>query len=253
MAKPAGPSKPAKLSRADKKLVRAGKREKRRDSFRNIRQAFTLTRKQDSRFLPVLIIAAVLGAAVAYVIVFLVTGSPYLPIPLALVFGLVAGMFVFSRRAQRSMFAQAEGQAGAAGWMLQQQLRGDWRLTQAVAGTTQLDAVHRLVGRPGVVLVGEGAPHRVRGLIAQEKKRTARVVGETPIYDITIGTGEGDMRLSKLNRYLLKLPANLSKDQVAALEKRLAALGGAKTPLPQGPMPAGAKMRNVQRTVRRRS
>jgi F0F1-type ATP synthase assembly protein I len=253
MAKPAGPSKPAKLSRADKKLIRAGKREKRRDSFRNIRQAFTLTRKQDSRFLPVLIIAAVLGAAVAYVIVFLVTGSPYLPIPLALVFGLVAGMFVFSRRAQRSMFAQAEGQAGAAGWMLQQQLRGDWRLTQAVAGTTQLDAVHRLVGRPGVVLVGEGAPHRVRGLIAQEKKRTARVVGETPIYDITIGTGEGDMRLSKLNRYLLKLPANLSKDQVAALEKRLAALGGAKTPLPQGPMPAGAKMRNVQRTVRRRS
>jgi F0F1-type ATP synthase assembly protein I len=253
MAKPAGQSKPAKLSRADKKLVRAGKREKRRESFRNIRQAFTLTRKQDPRFLPILIIAAVLGAAVAYVVVFLVTKSPYLPIPLALVFGLVAGMFVFSRRAQRSMFAQAEGQAGAAGWMLQQQLRGDWRLTQAVAGTTQLDAVHRLVGRPGVVLVGEGAPHRVRGLIAQEKKRTARVVGETPIYDITIGTGEGDMRLSKLNRYLLKLPANLSKDQVAALEKRLAALGGAKTPLPQGPMPAGAKMRNVQRTVRRRS
>jgi F0F1-type ATP synthase assembly protein I len=253
MAKSAGPSKPAKLSRADKKLVSAGKREKRRESFRNIRQAFTLTRQQDPKFLPVLIMAAVLGAAVIYLLVFLVTDSPYIPIPMALVFGLVAGMFVFSRRAQKSMFAQAEGQAGAAGWMLQQQLRGDWRLTQAVAGTTQLDAVHRLVGRPGVVLVGEGAPHRVRGLIAQEKKRTARVVGETPIYDINIGTGEGDMRLSKLNRYLLKLPANLSKDQVAALEKRLAALGGAKTPLPKGPMPAGAKMRNVQRTVRRRS
>ena len=107
---------------------------------------------------------------------------------------------------RRSMFTQAEGQAGAAGWMLQQQLRGDWRLTQAVAGTTQLDAVHRLVGRPGVVLVGEGAPHRLRGLLAQEKKRTARVVGDTPIYDITVGTGEGDIRLSKLNRYLLKLP-----------------------------------------------
>ena len=61
------------------------------------------------------------------------------------------------------------------------------------------------------------------------------------------------LRLSKLNKYLLKLPANLSKEQVGTLEKRLSALGGARAPLPQGPMPQGAKMRNVQRTVRRRS
>ncbi len=137
--------------------------------------------------------------------------------------------------------------------MLQQQLRGDWRLTQAVAGTTQLDAVHRMVGRPGVVLVGEGAPHRVRGLIAQEKKKIARVTGDTPIYDVIVGTDEGDLRLAKLSRYLLKLPRNLSRDQVAALDKRLSALGGARSPLPQGPIPQGAKLRNVQRTVRRRS
>jgi hypothetical protein len=253
MAKSAGPHKPAKLSRDDKKLLRAGKREKRRESFRNIRQAFSLTRKQDPKFLPLMVMAAVLAAAIVYLVVFLITGSPYLPIPLALLVAVVVAMFIFSRRAQRSMFAQAEGQAGAAGWMLKQQLRGDWRLTEAVAGTTQLDAVHRLVGRPGVVLVGEGAPHRVKGLIAQEKKRTARVVGETPIYDITIGTGEGDVQLSKLNRYLLKLPSNLSKEQVGALEKRLAALGGSRAAgLPQGPMPPGAKMRNVQRSVRRR-
>jgi hypothetical protein len=188
------------------------------------------------------------------VVVFLITGSPIVPVPFAVLLAFVVAMLVFSRRAQRSMFAQAEGQAGAAGWLLRQQLRGDWRLTEAVAGTTQLDAVHRLVGRPGVVLVGEGAAHRVRGLIAQEKKRTARVVGDTPIYDITIGTGEGDVRLGKLNRYLLKLPANLSKEQVGALEKRLSALGGSRAiGLPKGPMPQGAKLRNVQRTVRRRT
>jgi hypothetical protein len=251
----ATPGKPAKLTREDKKALRAGKREKRRENFRNIKQAFTLTREADPKFLPVLVMATALAIAALYLIVFFITGSPYLPIPFALLGGLVVGMFVFSRRAQRSMFAQAEGQAGAAGWMLRQQLRGDWRLTEVVAGTTQLDAVHRLVGRPGVVLVGEGAPHRVRGLLAQEKKRTARVVGDTPIYDITIGTGEGDIRLSKLNRYLMKLPANLSKDQVATLEKRLAALGGSRATvgMPQGPVPQGAKMRNIQRTVRRRT
>jgi hypothetical protein len=248
------PGKTGKLTRADRKAARVAKRAQRRETFRNLKQAFSVTRQADPRFLPLLIGSAALAVAAAYVVVYLITGSPYVPIPFAVLLGLVVGMFVFSRRAQRSMFAQAEGQAGAAGWLLKQQLRGDWRLTEAVAGTTQLDAVHRLVGRPGVVLVGEGAPHRVRGLIAQEKKRTARVVGDTPIYDITIGTGEGDIRLAKLNRYLLKLPANLSKDQVGALEKRLAALGGGRAiGLPKGPMPQGAKMRNIQRTVRRRS
>jgi hypothetical protein len=254
MAKSGGSKKPAKLSREDKKALRAANREKRRETFRNVKQAFTLTKQADPRFVPFLVMSTVVVLAALYLIVYFITDSVYLPIPFAVLGAFLVGMFVFSRRAQQSMYAQAEGQAGAAGWMLRQQLRGDWRLTEVVAGTTQLDAVHRLVGRPGVVLVGEGAPHRVKGLLAQEKKRTARVVGDTPIYDITIGTGEGDIRLGKLNRYLLKLPSNLSKDQVATLEKRLAALGGSRTQgLPPGPIPQGAKMRNIQRTVRRRS
>jgi uncharacterized protein DUF4191 len=243
----------AKPSRADRKSARSAKRQSRRDTWRNLRQAFTLTRQSDPRFVPYLAISVALVAAAVYVIAFVISGSPYLPIPLAVIAGVIAAMLVFSRRAQRSMFTQAEGQPGAAGWMLQQQLRGDWRLTQAVAGTTQLDAVHRLVGRPGVVLVGEGAPHRVRGLIAQEKKKIARVTGDTPIYDVIVGTGDSDLRLPKMNRYLLKLPRNLTREQVTALDKRLSALGGARSPLPQGPMPQGAKVRNVQRTVRRRS
>jgi hypothetical protein len=104
-----------------------------------------------------------------------------------------------------------------------------------------------------VVLVGEGAPHRVRGLIAQEKKRVARVAGDTPIYDVIVGTDDGEVSLRRLNNYLFKLPRNLSREQASALDKRLQALGGGKPPLPGGPMPTGAKIRNVQRTVRRRS
>ena len=250
MPKTARASKP---SRADKKAARAAKRRSRRDTWRNLIQAFKLTRQSDARLIPYLILFGVLGAAVLYVVTMLITGSLYLPIPVAVLGGLLAAMFVFSRRAQKSMFSQAEGQPGAAGWMLQQQLKGDWRITQAVAGTTQLDAVHRLIGRPGVVLVAEGAPHRVRGLIAQEKKRVARIAGDTPIYDVVVGTNDTDVRLGKLTRYLVKLPANLSKEQVKALEKRLSALNAGRAPLPQGPMPPGAKMRNMQRTVRRRS
>jgi hypothetical protein len=104
-----------------------------------------------------------------------------------------------------------------------------------------------------VVLIGEGAAHRVRGLIAQEKKKIARIAGDTPIYDVIVGTEHGELRLAKLQRYLLKLPNNLSKQEVGVLDKRLGALGGARAGVPQGPTPQGAKMRNVQRTVRRRS
>lgn len=242
-----------KLTRADKKVVRTAKRQSRRETWRNMRQAFSLTRKNDPKFLPYLVIFGVLAGALVYLLGLLLIDSTVLPIPFAVLAALVAAMFVFSRRAQRSMFTQAEGQPGAAGWMLQQQLRGDWRLTQAVAGTTQLDAVHRMVGRPGIVLVGEGAQHRVRGLMAQEKKKVSRISGATPIYDVIVGTGEGELRLGKLSRYLVKLPTNLSKQEVNALDKRLAALGGARSPLPQGPLPPGAKMRNMQRAVRRKS
>jgi Domain of unknown function (DUF4191) len=252
MAKPAGPGKPAKLTRAEKKAARAEKRAGRRETWRNVRQAFTLTRRNDPRLIPYLIIAGVLTAAVVYFVVSLFAG-PYLPIPIAVLAGAVVALLVFSRRAQTSMYSQAEGTPGAAAWVLQNNLRGDWHATPTVAGTSQLDAVHRLVGRPGVVLVGEGAPHRVRGLIAQEKKRVARVAGDTPIYDVIVGTDDGEVSLRRLNNYLFKLPRNLSREQVSALDKRLQALGGGKPPLPGGPMPTGAKIRNVQRTVRRRT
>ena len=252
MAKPAGPGKPAKLTRAEKKAARATKRASRRETWRNVWQAFTLTRRNDNRLIPYMIISGVLTAAVVYFVVSLFAGR-YLPIPVAVLAGGVVALFVFSRRAQTSMYTQAEGTPGAAAWLLQNNLRGDWRVAAGVAGTSQLDAVHRLVGRPGVVLVGEGAPHRVRGLIAQEKRRVARVAGDTPIYDVIVGTDEGEVPLRKLNNYLFKLPRNLDKGQVSALDKRLQALGGGKPPLPGGPMPTGAKVRNVQRTVRRRT
>jgi hypothetical protein len=216
-----------------------------------MRQAFTLTRQNDARLVPYLVLTVVAVATVIYLLMLLITGSVWLPILPALLFGLIAALFLFSRRAQSSAYRQAEGQAGAAAYVLGQ-LRGDWHKTDAVAGTPQLDAVHRLLGRPGVVLIGEGAPQRVKPLLAQEKKRVARLAGDAPIYDVVVGRGEGEVPLAKLNTHLMKLPRNLSKEQVVALDRRLAALGAQRAPLPQGPMPGGVKMRSVQRAARRR-
>jgi hypothetical protein len=152
---------------------------------------------------------------------------------------------------QKSVYTQAEGQPGAAGWALDT-MRGQWRVTQGVAGTTQLDVVHRVIGRPGVILVGEGSAHRVRGLLAQEKKRAARLVGNIPIYDIVVGNEEGQVPLRKLQQHVAKLPSNINAKQMDILEGRLNALGSRSAQVPKGPMPQGAKMRSVQRAVRRR-
>ncbi len=246
-------AKKQKPTRADKKAARVARRQQRRETWRNLRQAFTLTRRSDRRLIPYLVLIGVGAAAVVYLIAFFLLGSPWLGIPVAVVIGLGAAMLLFSRRAQRSMYTQAEDQPGAAAWMLQNQIRGDWRTTPAVAGTAQLDAVHRVLGRPGIVLVGEGDPRRVRSLIAQEKRKIARVAGDTPIYDVVVGRGDGAVPLGKLNAHLLKLPRNLDRNEVSTLERRMSALAAVRQPMPQGPLPPGAKMRNVQRTVRRRS
>jgi hypothetical protein len=250
-SKKARKSKAPKPSRAEKKALRGERRQRRRDTFSQMGQAFSLTRKNDSRLVPYLVLAFLVVAALVYLAVFFLSSSVWLPIIPAILFGVIAAMFLFSRRAQSSAYSQAEGQPGAAAYVLGQ-LRGDWHKTDAVAGTSQLDAVHRLLGRPGVVLIGEGAPHRVKPLLAQEKKRVARLAGDAPIYDIVVGKGEGEVPLGKLNTHLMKLPRNLSKEQVVALDRRLSALGAQRTPIPQGPMPSGVKMRSVQRAARRR-
>jgi F0F1-type ATP synthase assembly protein I len=243
--------KPPKPTRAEKKAARKAGRTKFFETWKTLGQAFNMTRKADSRFLPLFVIVVVVGAAIGYVVPLLITGSIWIGIPFGLLIAFAAGMFIFNRRAQRMTFQQADGTPGAAAWVLQNQLRGDWRREDAVAANTQFDAVHRLIGRPGVVLVGEGSPQRVRGLIAQEKRRISRIAGDTPIYDIVVGNGDDEVPLAKLNLKLNRLPRNLSKAEVSSLDKRLQALGGRRPPMPQGPMPAGAKMRNVQRAARR--
>lgn len=201
--------------------------------------------------MPWLVVGFVLTFAVIFTPLTLFGGWIPVNAVVALLAGLVTVMVIFGRRAQKAAFTEAEGQPGAAAWVIQG-LRGNWRTTPGAAANTQLDAVHRVLGRPGVILVGEGVPHRVRSLLAQEKRRVARVAGDVPIYDIVVGEDENEVSLRRLSRYFVKLPRNLSPAQVDALEKRMNALGGTRTGMPKGPMPKGARLPGTERTIRRR-
>lgn len=236
-----------------KKAARAAKRAGAKERRGQLWQAFQTQRKQDKRLLPYMI-GALVGTAAVVTFATIWFLPWWMVLPFGILFGALLAMIIFSKRLQNSVYQQAEGTPGAAAWALQNNLRGKWRVTPAVAGTSHMDAVHRVVGRPGIVLVGEGAPHRVKPLLAQEKKKVARVVGDTPIYDIIVGNEEGQTPLRKLNQKLMKLPRNISPSAAIDLDNRLTALSArtAQTGLPKGPMPAGVKQRNVQRAMRRR-
>lgn len=247
-------SRNAQASKAAKAEAKAARKAAAKERRIQLWQAFNVQRKEDKRLLPYMITAFVVIVAASVATGVAAGGfTMLLMIPLGVVLGALVAFIIFGRRAQRSVYRKAEGQTGAAAWALDN-LRGKWRVTPGVSATGHFDAVHRVIGRPGVILVAEGSAARVKPLLAQEKKRTARLVGEVPIYDIVVGNGEGEVPLGKLERHLTKLPANITVKQLDALESRLAALGSraGAAAMPKGPMPTAAKMRGVQRTVRRR-
>lgn len=250
MAKPRNPQA-LKAARAEAKAARKAAAKKRRAQ---LWQAFTIQRREDKRLLPYMIGAFVLFVAASVVVGIWAGGfTMFMVIPLGVVLGTLVAFIIFGRRAQRSVYRKAEGQTGAAAWALDN-LRGRWRVTPGVAATGTFDAVHRVIGRPGVILVAEGSSARIKPLLAQEKKRTARLVGDVPIYDIVVGNGDGEIPLAKLERHLTRLPANITAKQIDSLESRLTALGSraGTAAVPKGPLPGPAKIRGIQRTVRRR-
>ncbi len=244
-------NKGAKPSKEAKAAAKAAQKQASKERRSQLWQAFNLQRKEDKWLLP-LMIGALLIITIAFFVVGLFLGLQWFFLPIGVLLGVLVAFIIFGRRVQKSVYGKAEGQAGAAAWVLEN-LKGGWRVSNAIAGTTHMDAVHRAIGRPGIVLVAEGAPHRVKSLLAQEKKKTARLVGDTPIYDIVVGNDEGQVPLKDLQKYMTKLPRNIDSKRMDTIESRLSALGARSGPaLPKGPMPGGAKMKGVQRTIRRR-
>ena len=157
--------------------------------------------------------------------------------------GLLAMTYWFSRRAMNAAYSQIEGQTGAAVAVIQQ-MRGNWSISPAVAVTKNSDIVSRVVGRPGVILVGEGPAQRVTHLLANERKKTARWLPEVPIYEIQVGTDPDQLSVAKVQRELNKLPRALRPAEVNDVRRGLDALSAKDSPvtIPNGPLPKGGKI-----------
>jgi len=211
--------------------------------IKQIRMVAGIVREQNPRALPIIALAAV-GIIAVFVIVGLLTGLGGVLIPIGVVAGLAAAMLLFGRFAQSAQYSAVEGQPGAAAAILQS-MRGGWTVTPAVSANRNMDVVHRAVGKPGVVLVGEGSPNRLPGLLAAEKKRISRVA-DTYIYDFQVGNEEGQIPISKLQRKIMRLPRNLRGNEVSELNYRLKALPQSLQ-APKGPMPRSGRQPKMPR------
>jgi hypothetical protein len=183
-----------------------------------------------------------LAVLVIFVLVGILLGGPLmiLLIVLGVFGGLSSAMLAFGRFAQAAQYRAIEGQPGAAAAILQN-LRGGFYTTPAIAANRNMDVVHRTVGKPGVILVGEGSPTRLPSLLAAEKKRIARIANQIPIYDFQVGDADGQVPIRQLQKKIMKLPRNLRGQAVAELNYRLNALPQALQ-MPKGPVPRSTRM-----------
>ena len=211
-----------------------------RERIAQLRQAWQTTAASDPR-LPALVFGWAAAVLVVFVVVGIVLGGWYWYLLGVFVAASVA-MIVFGRRAQAAQYASIEGQPGAAAAVLNT-MRGQWFVSPAIAFNKKQDLVHRVVGRCGIVLVGEGNRNGVKQLLGQERKRLKRVSGDVPIHTIIVGDGEKEVALDKLQLRLNKLPRELKKTEVPRLERKLKPLDR-DLPMPKGYMPnPGKKMR----------
>jgi Domain of unknown function (DUF4191) len=212
--------------------------------LKQIRMVARLVNQQNPKAMPI-VFGSAAGIIVVFVLVGLLTNLAGFLIPLGVLLGMLTAMILFSRFAQAAQFSAIDGQPGAAAAVLQS-MRGNWTVTPAVTANRNMDVVHRAVGRPGVVLVGEGAPSRLAGLLAAEKKRTARVAHDVPIFDLQVGNEEGQIPVRKLQRKVMRLPRTLRPAAVSDLNSRLKALQPSMQ-MPKGPLPKGIRQPKMPR------
>ncbi|MER7070824.1 DUF4191 domain-containing protein [Terrabacter sp. NPDC000476] len=222
--------------------------EKKQGRLSQIRDVYRASKQADPAIGWFMLLAFLVVFGVLLVVGFLVK-LPWIFGIFGVLFGILAATIIMSRRAERAAYSQIEGQAGAAGAALTSIRRGWYTDREPVAADVARPGdinsaamVYRALGRPGVVLVGEGPTARVQKLLAAEKKRVERVAPGVPVTTLRVGSGDGEVSLPKLASKVQRLKPQITKDEMAMVNKRLKALGGLRAPLPPGVDPMRARM-----------
>jgi hypothetical protein len=210
-----------------------------RKRIEQLRQVWQATAKVD----PQLRVRVILWSVVGLIpFILLAIFASWIWIFPGILAGPTVGMSVFGRRAQKAQYRAMEGHPGAAAAILNS-MKGQWFVQPGVAFNKKQDFVHRVIGRCGIVLVGEGNRHGVKQLLAQERKRLKRISGDVSIHVVLVGNGDDEVSIGKLQMTMNKLPRELKKTEVPKVERRISSMDR-DLPMPKGYIPnPGKKMR----------
>jgi len=210
--------------------------------MKQIAASYRMTKQVDPKIGLILLGWFVLTAGITFGILALLPGHWALDLVGAVLIGVLAVLIVFGRRAQHAGYKQIEGQPGAASAALGMLRRG-WTVEPAIAFNRNQDVVHRVVGPPGIVLVGEGNPNRLKPLISNERRKHERVASEAPIHEVVVGDQEGAVPLPRLVKHVTKLGRKVKPAEITDILARLRALDATRSniPLPKGPIPTNLK------------
>jgi len=210
--------------------------------IKQIRQSYTMTKETDPRIGLILLGVFLLAGLAGFAVMLLVFKAIFFSALFGVLVGVLAVLIIFGRRAQRAALAQIEGKPGAAAAALGMLRRG-WKTDPAIAVNKQQDLVTRVVGPPGIVLIGEGNPNRLRPLLTSERRKHERVASETPIHEVMVGHDPGQVPLAKLTKHVTKLGREIKPAQMTDVLQRIKALDANRSniPMPKGPVPTSMK------------
>ena len=152
----------------------------------------------------------------------------------------LAAFFLFTRYANVAAYASIEGQIGAGASVLMSIRRG-FVTTPAVNVNRDQDMVHRVSGKAGIILVGEGG-FGVKTLMQDERRKMERFLSGVPVTEVVVGDGHGQVTVRKLQKHLKKLPKKLNTVQLREVRARLRSVGGLNMPMPKGAMPTNQRI-----------
>ena len=251
MAKSERAKELAEKQKAEAKALREKKRNSDNPAdwgtLRQIRESFKLTHQVDPQ-LPYWLAGSWLAVTLLGLLLGLVMGRPgsldwLWGLLIGALFGITAALFMLTHRTKKGAYTRYRGQPGAGEVPLSMLNKKKYTVQPAISVTRAQDCIHRVVGEPGVVLVGDGDPGRLKQLMSTEIKRHQQVLYGIHVEAIQMGEDAGQVPMEKLQKHIEKLPKTLDAVQVEEVKGRLKALDAMKSriPLPKGPLPTSMK------------
>ena len=216
------------------------KKDKEPGRMRQLWRVYKVTAKNDPSSVWVSLLGFLLALAAGLLIGFLLGGGEPWSLTLWTITGITSGlliaMIIMSRRAERSAYKQIEGQVGAVSAVLNSQIRRSWRGNPApiAINPKSREAVYRMIGKPGVVLIGEGQGARITQMLQDEARMIQKIAPGVTIHQLKVTTDDTGVRIYNLLKTVYKLKKSLSRAEVTAVANRVESLGGFSMPIPKG-------------------